>query len=478
MANLLKRLLCAVAALVVAGPALGFSMQGLPGAWMTVRLGYLNRNLEGNSSFNYGPMMIGEEYRMNVPTFYYGFTPAFMNYFGNGGAAEIDKAFRILNELPEASKAKLDSFPLRSARLNHRAAALRMFDIKSVALGMGLEQMGLGDPTRYVFTLRSRWTTSQPDTTNYFVIRRNYDPETWLTTSYINGVLWTYPLVTDRTPAASWVYTEPVDPLANLGYFNAPVASYTTFQTAGTFYTGLTRDDVGGLRYIYRPDNYNIEQLGPGVAGIAGGGGPWGPPAGGTNAVGTNAVGTNVLVNAALRGGRNKIQFKRVNFDGMLGFFTPITNTFTDTYVANGFEGTQSLERPLVTPDILFDAGDVQLGDAEDTIWGWFIENQAWVFGGAATNTTGGAGLHLGPGTIPGGSGGPAFTFTFNTITDILWNTFPFDNQDELTATRSYIWGSFDGTTNAPVVYPIGSDMREVERLVMEQDNRLLWGSP
>ena len=32
---------------------------------------------------------------------------------------------------------------------------------------------------------------------------------------------------------------------------------------AGSFYTGITRDDAGGLRYLYSPANVNIENPGP-----------------------------------------------------------------------------------------------------------------------------------------------------------------------------------------------------------------------
>ncbi|MGB9601977.1 MAG: hypothetical protein ACPMAG_04230, partial [Limisphaerales bacterium] len=48
--------------------------------------------------------------------------------------------------------------------------------------------------------------------------------------------------------------------------FRLPVAYFGGFGVLpGEFFTGLTRDDVGGLRYIYRADNFNVEQMPPTV---------------------------------------------------------------------------------------------------------------------------------------------------------------------------------------------------------------------
>jgi len=84
--------------------ALAFSLRG-PAAtsWMTVRLGY---NVNNNPAF--GPMNLGEEYRWNVPTIYYGFSPDFLNYFGQHGVDEIERAIKMLNDLPSADVLNVD----------------------------------------------------------------------------------------------------------------------------------------------------------------------------------------------------------------------------------------------------------------------------------------------------------------------------------------------------------------------------------
>jgi hypothetical protein len=188
-------------------------------------------------------------------------------------------------------------------------------------------------------------------------------------------------------------------------------------------------------------------------------------------------VTTNQLVVTAMRGGRDKITFKRVDFDGLLGTFTPFTNYYEDTFYTNGFEVTQYLERPLVAPDILFDAGDLQGGDGDDAIVAFENLSTAWI---PAANTNGGGGLKLGPGIIPpADAAGPSFVVTFNNVGEILWNTYPVDNLDEATASIIRFWGSFDGSTNAPVVYPVGRDVRDVEAAVLEREGAgVAWGPP
>jgi len=40
---------------------------------------------------------------------------------------------------------------------------------------------------------------------------------------------------------------------------------------------------------------------------------------------------------------------------------------------------------------------------------------------------------------------------------------------DELSATPDFVWGSFDGTTNAPIVYPSGRSIVDMENQVLMQ---------
>ncbi|MCL4176339.1 MAG: hypothetical protein KJ072_01125 [Verrucomicrobia bacterium] len=467
MSRLSRYLVLLIAAKAILGQLGAFSLVGPEAAWQTPRLGYAL-----NMPFAGGPMDIGEEYRFNVPVVYYGFTSDFLNYFGQKGVDEIDKAFKILNELPAASKVSLADFPFASRRINHRAAALGLIDLKSTSLSIVLHEMGLGSPIRFVYTLRSRWIGAGGSPTNFYVIRRNFDPETWRATSYINGQLWTYPLVTDVNESESFVFTEPVDPLACCGLLYSPVASMgSAVFVSGSFWTGLTRDDIGGLRYIYRKNNYNVENLPTNTItdGTGGGGGPWGPPPGTTNTV-TNAFGSNVVVNIGLRSGREKIKFTKVQNDSTMGFFVPFTNNFADTYYTNGTPFTQFIDRAVTIPDILFDVADLQGGDATDTFTTISYVQAAWSNNDANNGIAG----HLGPGVVE-----PGLTITFNSIGSMFWNVYPnFLSEYNRAGEIGWWWGSFDGTTNDPVVYPLGTEVTELERRVLKGETGSPWRAP
>lgn len=415
--------------------------------WQTVQLGY-NLNNPGPG----GPVSIGEEYRWNVPTVYYGFSPDFLNYFGQTGVNEIEKGIKFLNDLPTLTSVNIDQYPLTSQRVNHRADALFLVDLKSYALSSMMSDMGLSDPARFVFTLRNRWIGAGGAPTNYHVIKRNFDPITWQHSSYINGQLWTYITIIDNATGAndSIAITEPVDPLASSGLINAPVAAGNTLLLAGGFWTGLTRDDVGGLKYIYRGDNYNVENAPVTAFSTGGGGGPWGIPGGGTN---------NTFVNQALRSGIGKVQFVRANYDSLFGTFTPVTNIYTDTFITNGATRTQGLQRSLQAVDILFDAADLQGGDATQVIIGSSNLFLAWINNDAVNGVAG----QLGPGVISTSVGAvPGFTLVFNSVGPMFFNTWPAF-LSEASSSAFFRWGSFDGSTNEPVIYPIGSSIQAAE---------------
>jgi hypothetical protein len=449
----------------------GFTMQGVLAPWQTPRLGYdLNAALFG------GPMNLGEEYRWNVPVVYYAFTPEFLNYFGQKGVDEVEKAIKFMNDLPPVSQLNIDDYPLTSQRINHRAEALFLVDLKSEALSFLLQGAGLTDPTRYVYTLRNRWISPGGAPTNYYVIKRNFDPVTLHHSSFINGTLWTYGTILDG-PVRSIAVNSPVDPLALNGLISAPVTSGFVggngLLTQGGFWTGLTRDDVGGLKYIYHANNYNVENPSPnaftgfGITVPGGGGGsPWSIPAPITNAPPGTVV-TNNFITTATRPGIEKVSYQRVNFDSLLGFFEPFTNAWTDTIVTNGVSRTQTLLRPQPSADILFDAADLQDGDDNAGVVVVQASSINWT-NNAALNGLFNAAANFGPGVIqPAQGGAGALVLTFNSVGPILANVYPAFLSEANAAIVAFLWGSFDGSTNEPVVYPVGTSIRQVEAQVL-----------
>src|SRR6266536_6245397 len=101
-----------------------------------------------------GPMDIGEGYRWNVPVVTYGFDKSFIDFFGSNGVAAVEGAIAILNDLSPASTIVLTNFPLQTLRVNFLGQENYDYDLKSFALVLLLEQMGIGQPTRNIFDLR------------------------------------------------------------------------------------------------------------------------------------------------------------------------------------------------------------------------------------------------------------------------------------------------------------------------------------
>lgn len=262
MQRFIQKFLLVCCLLAGVKPAAGFSLLGVVEAWQTPGIGH---NLVGDIG---GVKNLGEEYRMNLPVITYGFDSTFINYFGSNGVAAVDAAFAILNSLPPVSSLgnNLDEYPLRdpvtgvsttfqdSRRVNLRAQANNLLDMKSMALGVVIEELGLADPERHVWTLRDRKTVGTPAVTNYLVIMRNFDPDNFQPTPYVNGTRYTYQVAEDDQGQAD-AFDLPVDPEYS---FSSVAGRYLGY---GAYYTYLTRDDIGGLRYIYSPDNINVEPL-------------------------------------------------------------------------------------------------------------------------------------------------------------------------------------------------------------------------
>jgi hypothetical protein len=236
--------------------AYSFSLLGPPNeGWQTPEIGYM---LTGDIGT---PKVFGEEYRWNTPVVYYAFDDTFLNYFGSNGIVAIDQAFAILNALTNTpfSGIDLNQFPQEAFRYNAKAQSLGLFDLKTETLRILLEQLGLAEPDRYVWTLRHRET--QPGASCpfmiYWVIMRNYDPFTFEPSAYVNGVLYSYTIteICSGDPPLAVTVNTPVDP-------TAPTGTALTSRNGGGFgsYTvGLSRDDVGGLRYLLRTNNVNWE---------------------------------------------------------------------------------------------------------------------------------------------------------------------------------------------------------------------------
>ena len=460
MLQTFRRALWALAMGGVVISTMGFSLRGPFDTWQTADIGY-----DPTGTDNGGPMNLNEGYRWNVKTITYGMDASFLHYFGPQGSNAIVQAMETFNRLPPFSKmsADLSEFPLDTMKANYVATSLGIIDVKSMVMGFVLAELGVAPSERYVWTLRGRVALNPGPGFQYLVIQRNFDPVRFVPSPYVNNVLYTYAIV-DPIALTAGSFADavevPLDPDA-LHPFSAVSSmdglltadSYQQFNT-GNFYTGLTRDDIAGLRYLYRKakENSYMETLIPGATNglTAGGGAAWTP-----------ATGSNVLVSTALRTGVDKIEFKYVGNDSVFGGFTPRTNSFIDSYYTNNFKTVkQGLQRVISAPDILFSAADLGLGTGGTpfTLSRTTAAGSNWV-NNAAINTQG-PGPTAGPGQI-----NPTMTLTFNKVGNFIVNQ-SFDFLDQANSSIGWVWGSYDGTTNAPVIYPIGTTIQDREMMV------------
>ena len=249
-------------------------------AWQTTEIGY---GLTLNEDDIGAPKNLGEEYRRNTPVVYYAFDANFLDYFGSNGVAAVEQAIAVFNNLTNVSQYSKDlsEFPLSTQRVNYQAEALSLVDIKSITMTTLLEQLGLAEPERWVWCLHDRLhsgTIGCPVGMSYNVIERNFDPVTSEPSLYVNNTLYSYYILEfcgqtgPPPPPLADAAEFAVDPLAfaftsvaGTGDYWDPTGLHVGTFTPGRFYSGLTRDDVGGLRYLLRTNNINFETSGTNV---------------------------------------------------------------------------------------------------------------------------------------------------------------------------------------------------------------------
>jgi len=382
-------------------------------------------------------MDIGQGYRWNVPVVSYAFDQSFTDFFGSNGVAAVEGAISILNALPPASGVALTNFPLGTIRQNFLAESDYDYDLKSAALVLLLEQMGLGPPTPNIFDLR-RWDPiflTQTDESSWplgtipnLIIQRNFDPETLEPSHSVNGTYWTANVYTypDYSDAHEFL-VDPIQPTLTAIADFTPGDLNDMMRPGGMYCNGLTRDDVGGLAYLLSTNTLYFETLLSDVHGVE-----------------TNA---NTYVKFAVRPGVEKINFVRQEYNSTNGQSVPITNNYTDTYVTNNSFQHQSVQRVISEPDILFSAADLVLAnygyERTDTSRWW---NSATF--NAQTNQTG-------PGVIV-----PPIKITFDRRGTVVQT---IDQYPDLPWVYAPKWSSID--LSSVTVFPQGPIFQGADQL-------------
>src|SRR5204863_4403786 len=124
---------------------------------------------------------------------------------------------------------------------------------------------------------------------------------------------------------------------------------------------------------------------------------------------------------------------------------------------------TQATQRILTQPDILFTAED--LFDFQNGAPFLLVRSFAAAPNFINNDAINGVPALDGPGVISPVSAPRPINISFNKLGPFIFNQGPFPDGtgflDELNNTgQGFVWGSFDGTTNDPVVYPIGTSIQ------------------
>ncbi len=164
--------------------------------------------------------------------------------------------------------------------------------------------------------------------------------------------------------------------------------------------------------------------------------------------------------------GIGSAQFVRVpdnNFDSLTGNLRiPITNTYTMVWwnPTNSQTGSQTFQRVLATPDFLFSGED--LAAPNNGVPG-------------AGNAIAARNVNFDINNIPTQQAGPGIinppsVIYLNAVGDVFYNgTAAFDAFNtngfltQMDGGHLLAWASFNGTTNAPEVYPNGTSIQELE---------------
>jgi hypothetical protein len=325
------------------------------------------------------------------------------------------------------------------------------------------EHMGLIGET-HTYDLNVAVALAAPCAFDYVVITRNFDPVSYTPSDYVNGTLLTYQIgeLCD-IPAG-----DAMEQVSQVGL--PPFSSVATREAlqVGGYYLRITRDDMGGLKYLYNKRRYVNEGFDASVI--------VNPSAAGTSAyspISLSATNSGDVGGtfSGLMGGVEKITFVKTPYDGQLGdTFTPRTYHYTvPMYNTNGSLISVPFTRTVTAPDIIFTAGDLTF-PGPDPYQVTLERNSP----GAAPNVfnfiTYGDAVSQGVNAVTPSVISPQLIVTLNNSGQVYYNgdSSGADLNDQATSPElGFIWGSFNGSTNAPIVFPTGASIAAVEAAVL-----------
>lgn len=511
--------LAALAAVSLVPQANAFSLLGSADASQISDIGYF-ANGEGVRTYSQqgdvgGPRSIGGEFRCSTPVLTFGFDATFLDFFGTNGVVAVQNAIQILNDLRPASQmsAGLTEYPLRTSGVNFAAQRLHLLDLKSFTLSILLEQLGLAAPERWIWSIKQRFTINNVN--NFLVFNRNFDPVSQNFSPFVNGTRYSFVIGSYTLPSGTVYYNtrkvaiDAAEPNITVSALNGVAAGEDGLDDRllrvmrynpgnlegsagggawGLYFSGLTRDDAGAVRYLLDPRNKNYESAPAGSAAPSGAGvisvkasgnsggssgsasGAWtvvdnsltaGGGTGGTG--GTTNVTTAVFQNESLRAGVDKITFVRVDLDPLTRRLArPLAVQYSEKVSTNGVSFTQRVERIIIQPDIVFSAADLGATQAVPFVYNRSVNfTQPARTAADVINNPNNALAY--PGNISGN-----VDVTFSSIGPHYLTGDVGSHQGD--SDFGFLWGSFDGTTNRPVAFPEGRvDLIQLEQAALKE---------
>ena len=294
--------------LLVAGivqDATAFVLMGPPGPTETAAFNYVD-DMGAPKDIN---RQTKRFFRWNIPDFTYSFDASFVNYFGPEGVDAVHEAFGAVNNFfvneDYQGVSSMDlakhgfSRNFNTTWVNTTAQNSQVIDIKSLVLGLVVNQIGLGNPHRWAFSIINTRTNTTGSSMVFETRLRNYDPLSYQETDMINNVKYSYRLIHDLQTIDIGAATPPttadmeeftsdqsgnawsaVGAIADAFYGNTSMfwTDTPTLFNFGVYYDGmnamggqfsprhaLTYDDAGGLKYLYATNNYVYEDLAPSI---------------------------------------------------------------------------------------------------------------------------------------------------------------------------------------------------------------------
>lgn len=237
----------------------------------------------------------------------------------------------------------------------------------------------------------------------------------------MNNIRFTYRVIDDSgyapwsPPGTRTAVEIPVDQSDGSPFVDSAVATglpdfFLPKLRAGDYFTALTRDDLGAIKYLLHTNNVNVEPVLSSIRALDG---------------------SANFVDVAARPGVDKITFQRMDPGAR-----PVTNIFVDRFFEDGEAKSQTLRRVIAAPDIVFTASNHPRQFGEPPIVRRTRPNYSHA------NPTG-TGIFQ-----------PEVVISFHKLGDIYREPL-YEDPDEGYLIDSR-WGSFDSRTVTPSIFPAG----------------------